>query len=59
MSGALLYLLTHLIVDLHVKDIGNEVERILVVLNFGIETGQVETISEIVLIDFTEVFIST
>ena len=44
MSGRLLYLFAHIIVDFHVEDIRDEVEGILVVLHFGVEAGEVEAV---------------
>jgi hypothetical protein len=38
MAGRLLNLLAHIIVAIKVEDVGHEVERILVVLNFGVQT---------------------
>jgi hypothetical protein len=58
MSGALLNLLAHVIVDLHVKDIGHEIERILVVLDFSVKASQVEAVGEVVFVDFAIVFIA-
>ena len=39
MLSALLYLHSHLIIHLHVEDICDKIERILIVLNFGVEAG--------------------
>jgi hypothetical protein len=58
MSSALLDLLTHVIVDLHVKDIGHEIERILIVLNFRVKASQVETVGQVVFVNFAVVLIS-
>jgi predicted metal-dependent TIM-barrel fold hydrolase len=58
MSGALLNLLAHVIIDLHVKDIGHEIERILVVLDFSVKASQVEAVGEVVFVDFAIVFIA-
>jgi hypothetical protein len=58
MTCALLNLISHIVVDLHVEDIGHEVQRILVVLHICIEAGEVEAVGEVVLVDFAEVFIS-
>ena len=59
MACALLDLLTHLIIDVHVEDIGHEIERVLVVLHFGVEPSQIEAVSEVILVNFAEVFISS
>ena len=58
MSGTLLNLLTHVVVDFHVKDIGNEIERVLIVLNFRVKASKVEAISQIVFVDFAVVLIA-
>jgi len=57
-ASALLDLLPHVVVDFHVEDVGHEVEGILVVLHFCVQSSQVEAIREVVLIDFAEVFIA-
>lgn len=57
-ASALLDLLPHVVVDFHVEDIGHEVECILVVLHFCVQSSQVEAICEVVLVDFAEVFIA-
>lgn len=57
-SSALFNLLTHVIVDLHVEDVGNEIQCILVILDFGVEAGQVEAVGQIILIDFAKIFIA-
>jgi hypothetical protein len=55
---ALLDLLPHVVVDFHVEDVGHQIEGILVVLHFCVQSSQVEAICEVVLIDFAEVFIA-
>lgn len=49
---------THLIVAVEVKDIGDKIERILVILHFCIQAGEVETVCKVVFIDLAEVFIA-
>lgn len=58
MSGTLLDLLAHVIVDLHVKDIGHEIERILVVLDFRVKASQVEAVGQVVFVDFAVILIA-
>jgi hypothetical protein len=55
---ALLDLLPHVVVDFHVKDVGHQIECILVVLHFCVQSSQVEAICEVILVDFAEVFIA-
>lgn len=57
-SGTLLNLLTHVVVDLHVKDIGHQIKRVLVVLNFRVEASEVETIGQVVFVDLAIVLIA-
>jgi hypothetical protein len=59
MPCRLLYLFPHVIVTLKVEDICNKVERVLVVLDFGIEAGKVEAIGKILFVDFAKVLVST
>ena len=59
MPGRLLYCLAHVVLAVQVEDIRHKVKGILIVLDFGIETGQIETVCQVFLIDFAEVFIST
>jgi hypothetical protein len=58
MSGTLLNLLAHVIIDLHVKDIGHQIQRILVVLDFSVKASQVEAVGEIVFVDFAVILIA-
>lgn len=58
MSGALLDGLSHLIVAVEVEDIGDEVQRILIVLYLCVEACKVEAVRQVVLIDLTEVLVA-
>lgn len=58
MSSALLDLFPHVVVNLHIKDICDQVQRILVVLHFRVESCEVEAIREVVLVNFAEVFVA-
>lgn len=49
----------HVIVAVEVEYICDEVERVLVVLNFGVQTSQVEAVGEVVFVDFAKVFIAS
>lgn len=59
MSCALLDLVAHVVVDLHVEDVRHKVERILVVLHFRVQTSKVESVCQVVFINFAKVFIAT
>lgn len=57
-ASGFLHLLSHVIVTIEVEHVGNEVERILVVLDVVVQTCQVEPIVEILFINLAEVFVS-
>lgn len=57
-TGRLLDCLSHFVIAVEIEDIGNEIERILIVLNFRVQSRQVEAVCKIVLVDFAEVLIS-
>ena len=49
--------LPHVVVDLHVKDVRDQIQCILVILYFGVEASEIEAVCQIVLIDLAKVFI--
>lgn len=57
--GRFLDCLAHLIVAVEVEDVGDEVKCVLVVLDLGVESSQVEPVGEVVLVDLAEVLISS
>ena len=57
-SCALLDRLPHLIVAIEVEDIGDEVERVLVVLHLRVESGEVEAVGQVVLVNLAKVLIA-
>ena len=58
MSRRLLDLFPHIIVAVEVEDVRYEVQRILVVLNFGVQTREVEAVGQVLFVDLAEVLIS-
>ncbi len=58
MTSRLLDLLSEIIVGIKIENVGYEVQSILVVRNLGVQPREVESIGQVVLINFTEVFIS-
>ena len=48
----------HIVVDVHVEDVRDEVERILIIGYFGIKAGEVEAIGQVVFVDLAEVLVS-
>jgi hypothetical protein len=57
MPCRLFYLLSHVIVAVEVEDVCYEVERILVILDFGVEACEVETVGKVLFVNLTEVFV--
>lgn len=58
MPRRLLDLFPHLIVAVEVKHIGDEIERILIVLDLGVEASEVEAICQVVLVNLAKVLVS-
>jgi hypothetical protein len=52
-------LFPHIIVAIKVEHVGYEVERILVVLNFGVEAREVEAVGEILFVDLAKVLVAS
>ena len=59
MSGRLFYLLSHIIVAVEVKNICDQVQSIIIILNFCVETSQIEPVRQVLLVDLAKVFISS
>lgn len=57
MSRGFFDLFPHIIIAIEVEDVGYEVERILVVLDFRVEACQIEAIGEVLFVYFAKVFI--
>ena len=47
------------LIHFHVEDVCDEIQSILVVVNFGVESREVESICEVILVDLAEVLIAT
>lgn len=58
-SGRFFNLLTHVIIAVEVKYVGDEIEGILVVLNIHVDASKVESVGKVVFIDLAIVFVST
>ena len=58
MSSRLLYLLSHIVIAVKVEDIRNQIKGVLVVLDIGLETSEVEAICQVILVYLAEVLIS-
>lgn len=59
MPCGFLNLLPHIIVAVQIKDIGDEIKGILIVLDVGVEAGKVEAVGKVVFVDFAKVFIAS
>jgi hypothetical protein len=53
-----LNLVSYIVVAIEFEDVCDEVKGILVVLDFGLEAGEVEAVGEILFIDFAEVLMA-
>lgn len=58
MSCRLLNLFTDLILTVKIEHVGYQFECILVVLDFGVETGQIESIRKVFFVDLAKVLIT-
>ena len=58
MSGRLFDVITHIIVTIQVEDIRYKVKGILIMLDFSVESGQIEPICQILLVDIAEILVS-
>lgn len=58
MASRLLDLLAEIVIGVEVKNICYQIEGILVVRDFRVQTCQIEPVCQVILIDFTEVLIS-
>jgi hypothetical protein len=59
MAGRLFDCFAHVIFTVEIEDICDKVEGILIVLNFGVEASEIETVCQVLFINFAEVFVST
>ena len=57
MSRRLLDLFAHFIVAVEVEDVCYEVEGILVVLNLGVQPGEIEPVGKVLFVDLAEVLV--
>jgi hypothetical protein len=58
-TSRLFDLLTQNIVGVEIENIGHKIKSILVVRDLGVQTREVEPISQVVLINFAKVFVAT
>ena len=58
MSSGLFYLFSHLLVAVQVKNICNQVERILIILYLSVQICKIESIGKVVFVDVAKVFVA-
>lgn len=58
MTGGLFDGITHFVVAIEVKDIVDQVERVLIVVHFSVQACQVEAVGQVLLIDFAKVLVA-
>jgi hypothetical protein len=49
---------SHLILAVEIEDICHQVERVLVILDIGVEAREVETIGEVLLVNFAKILVT-
>lgn len=59
MAGSFLDGFAHVVVAIDVKDVGDQVESILIILYLGVQTRQVEPIGQVLLVDLAKVLVSS
>ena len=58
MTSGFLNGFAHFIFAVEIEDIVDEVKSMLVVVNFGVEAGEIEAVGEILLVNLAKVFIA-
>lgn len=58
MPRRLLDCFPHVVVAVKVEHIGDEVERVLIVLDFGVEAREVEAVGQVLLVYLAEVLVA-
>ena len=59
MTGGFFDGFAHFVVAVEIEDIVHQIESVLVVVDFGVEAGQVEAVCQVFLVDLAEVLIAT
>lgn len=58
-TGRAFNFLTHLVIAIVIKDVSDQVQSVLVMLNVDIETCKIEAVGDIVFVDLAKVFVAT
>jgi hypothetical protein len=59
MPSRFLYLLSHVVVTVEIKHIDDQIKRILVILNLGVEASEVESVCKVFFVNLAKVFIAS
>jgi hypothetical protein len=58
-ASRLLNGIPHVVVAVKIEDISDEVKCVLVILHVGVETGEVESIGQVLFVDLAKVLVAT
>jgi hypothetical protein len=58
MAGRLFDGFAHVVFAVEVEDVCDEIKGILIVLNLGVEAGEIEAVCQVLLVDLAEVLVS-
>lgn len=58
MTSGLFNLLAHVVIAIKVEDVGDKVESILIVLDIGVETSEIEAVSQVVFVNLAEILVA-
>lgn len=58
-AGGLLDGLAHFIIAVDVEHVRDKVERVLIILNLGIQTCEIEPVGQVFLVDFAKVLVAS
>jgi hypothetical protein len=59
MTSGLFNLFAKVVVGVQIEDVRDQVHSVLVILHLGVETGKIETVQEVLLINLAKVLIAT
>ncbi len=58
MTSGFLNLLAHVIIAIKVEDVGDKVKSILIVLDVGVEAGEIEAVGQVVFVNLAEILVA-
>lgn len=58
MTSGFLNLLAHVVIAIEVEDVGDKVESILIVLDVGVETSEIEAVGQVVFVNLAEILVA-